>query len=443
MAEDLFTNDGRMATKLQGAVYQDLMSLQLSGGGPESSNMEIVSDPIIPDRAVIDRLGHMDPELYDLSDNSHLMRLLKVLLGGAGAGGIRRQVAVARLQNSFRSMHFLDLDRFYGALFGIRRTRAEMMPDFGTLTQPAIFDPYTDAAGSDVWDDVHSRDASYRDRLIKFAKALPLGGTYAGIKAAVEALFSVECEIYESWTWVDEQNAAATQPPVLLYTYTTLTLAYPTWDQMATNQTWGGLAGGASAGSYFLGRTGQKNRNEILVQPKRQITASEQYEAQRVVGRLTPAGTQATINPDGLAIHQPVAIRDVAASSEYWEINYKTTPAPQLVPAVPKEPVYVQPDPTEYQPRPAFSNYQGEKICYNNEITKVLSYRMISQAIVTSTNFETVVFVSGRSRSYTASMALMDGGQVLASRVVSDGVMTSYAYAGRVSALTIKNAIVR
>jgi hypothetical protein len=437
--EPIFTNNGDFDSRIANAAQQDLMTMQLGTNAVESDSTKVVSDPMLPDRAVIDRLGHMDPELYDLNESSHLMKLLNVLLGGAGAGGLRKQIAVARLQNSFRGMHFLDLDRFYGALFGIKRTNTEVMPDFGTLNDPAIFDPYTDAAGSDVWDDIHSRDASYRDRLIKFARALPLGGTYAGLRAAAEALLSVECEIYESWTWVDEQNAAAAQPPVLIYTYTALNNAFPTFDQLSASRTWSNLSASGTAGTYFLGRTGQKNRSEVLIQPKRQLRLDEAYQAQRVIRQLQPAGTQVNFDPEGLAIHQPVPLRAVAADSEHWEIIYKTTPAPSLVSPVSSEPVYPQPDPTECQPRPALSGYQGEKWCYNNDIITVSSYKMLFRSVVTVTNYQTVVFRDGVTKAYLTSHAVIDGQTVLAGRVVADGVMTSYAYSSRVDVSVLKN----
>jgi hypothetical protein len=440
MSQPIFTNNGDFASRINSGAMADLMTLQAPTSAPESDATEIVTDALLPDRTVEDRLGHMDPELYDLSENSHLMRLMKVLLGGAGAGGIRKQIAVARLQNSFRGMHFLDLDRFYGALFGIKRTQAELMPDFGTLDRPASFDPYTDAAGSDTWDDVHSRDANYRDRLIKFARALPLGGTYAGLRAAAEALLSVECEVYESWIWVDEQNAVAAQPPVLVYTYTALNQTWPTWDTISTSRLWSNLSGGGSPGTFFLGRTGQKNRSEVLIQPKRTIRPDEQFQAMRVMDRLKPAGSQVTLDPEGLAIHQQVPIRAVAADSEHWEIIYKTTPSPGLVSPIPQRPVYPESDPAKCQPRPAFSGYQGESVCYNNDIVRVSSYKMIVRAVITSTNYATVIFRDGVSRSYLTSHAIMDGQTALAGRVVSDGVMTSFAYASRVSATTIKNA---
>lgn len=438
MSAPIFNENGDFQTRLASSVQQDLMTLQASTSDPESTSTTLISDPLIPDKSVTDRLAHMDPDIYDLSDTSHLMKLLKVLLGGAGSGGMRKQISVARLQNSFSGMHFLDLDRFYGALFGIRRTSAEQMPDFGTLGNPAVFDPYTDAAGSDTWDDVHSRDASYRERLVKFAKALPLGATYAGLRAAAEALLSVECEIYESWTWVDEQNQAATQPPIVVYTYNAINQAFPSWSSMEKNHTWSNLTGSGGT-SYFLGRTGQKNRGEILIQPKRQIRQDENWGALRVINTLKPAGTQVMLNSDGLAIHTPVQIRAVAADSEYWEIIYKTTPSPVLVDPGPSQPIYIEQDSSKCQPRPAFSQYQGEKWSYNNDISAVSSYEMIANAVLTATNYETVVWRDGHSRDYLTSQAVLDGARALAARVVADGVMTSFAYAGREGAAALSN----
>jgi hypothetical protein len=442
----IFTNNGDFASRLNTNALSDLnnlMALQSSTSSPESDSTKIVSDPLLPDRNVIDRLGHMDPEIYDLSESSHLMKFMSVLLGGAGAGGLRKQIAVARLQNSFRGMHFLDLDRFYGALFGVKRTQSELMPDFGTLSQPAVFNPYTDAAGSDVWDDVHSRDASYRDRLIKFARAIPHGASYTGLKAAAEALLNVECEVYESWTWVDEAAAAATQAPVLVYTWTSVKSSYPTWSKITGGgHTWGQLTGKTSAAGSFLGRTGQKNRGEVLIQPKRQIQKDEQYEVVRVLDRLKPAGTQITVDPDGLAIHQPVPLRAVAADSEHWEIIYRTTANPVLVAPEPTKPIYPEPDPKKCQPRPALSGYQGEKWCHNNDIVKCHSYRMIGLSIVTTVNFDTRIFIDRSSKSYHASLSILSGSVVASARSSADGIMTAFPFADRQSASEIKNATV-
>lgn len=438
-ATSYFSPDGTtFTTSLATSAKQDLLSLQLTPGSLDDASTNAVTSPIIPDRQVIDRLGHMDPDIYALDDDSHLMRLLKVLLGGAGAGGLRKQIAIARLQNAFRGMHFLDLDRFYGALFGIRRTQAELMPDFGTLGKPAVFNPYTDAAGSDTWDDIHSRDASYRDRLIKFAKAIPLGGSYAGIRAAAEALFAADCEIYESWTWIDEQNLAALQPSVTINTYDSLAQAYSTWSGVAQANTWSGLdSSSVTPGGYFLGRTGQQNRSEVLIQPKRPVRTDELYEATRVLSRLAPTGAQIMIDPNGLAIHQPVSLRAVAASSEYWEVIYKTTPKPGLVDPAPNQPVYVENKPERCQPRPCFSRYQGETWCHNDDIRGTRSYRCDDDDNEFDQNDnDRINFSDGSSRDYSSSRSLMDGTKARGARLVSDGVMTSFAYAGRAYAVS-------
>lgn len=428
-----FSADGTtFTTSLVRAAQQDLLSLQLTPGSLDSANTATATNPILPDRNVIDRLGHLDPDLYDLTDGSHLMKLFNVLLGGAGAGGLRKQIAIARLQSAFRGMHFLDLDHFYGALFGIKRTQAELMPDFGTVGAPAVFNPYTDAADSDTWDDVHSRDASYRGRLRKFTKAIPLGGSYPGIKAAAEALFAVDCEVYESWTWVDEQNLAVVQPAVEINTYDSLGSTFSNWAALSTT-TWSNLdTSSTTPGGYFVGRTGQKNRSEVLVQPKRPVGADELYEATRVLDRLAPAGAQLMIDPNGLAIHRPVPIRNVAASSEYWEVVYKTTPKPGLVDPGPDQPLYVQSDPRKTQPRPAFARYQGETWCHNDDVSNHRSYRCDDDGNeFGADNDDVVTFVDGSVRRYLSNQALLDGARAQGARLVADGILTAFAFAGR------------
>ena len=88
MAE--FDNTQSFFDSFSTAAAQDLLTLQLAAGSPEpTQGVNTVSDPVIPDRIVRDRLNHFDPAIYDLRDESHLMKLLKVLLGAPGAGGLR------------------------------------------------------------------------------------------------------------------------------------------------------------------------------------------------------------------------------------------------------------------------------------------------------------------------------------------------------------------
>lgn len=409
----------------------DLLTMQLAAGQPETSaGIITVTDPIAPDRHLTDRLGHFDPTIYNLREDSHLIKLLRVLLGGAGAGGLRKQMAVARMQNAFHGMHFLDLDRFYGALFGIRRTQAELQPDFE-------FNPYTDATTEEEWDDLHSRDASYRDRLVKFVRAIPYGASYIGLRSMIEALISADCEIYEAWNWIDEQDEGVMQDATLVYTWSFLE-SVGTFEQLE-RLTWGDWGGGTTP---FIGRTGQRNRSEWIIHPKRPLTVDEQYQLTRVINTFKPVGTQFTVNNTGLEIHSPLAIRAVAASSEYWEVKSSVIPNANMKynpyiqskrKAITKSGVFDNPfDPASLQKmdtrRPAFSQYQGEEWSYNADVLTASSYT-IGGASTTASDDELVIFPDGTTRTYQASDGLMTPASAESARLAADGIMTSGAYA--------------
>lgn len=412
------------------AAAQDLMTLQLAPGQLEPSvGVFPATNPIIPDRTVAARLTNFDPEIYDLRSQSTLMKIMKVLLGGAGAGGLRKQTAVARLQNTISGMHFLDLDRFYGALFGISRTATETPLN-------NLFDPYHGATDSGTWNDLHARDASYRDRLAKFAKSIYYGGSVAGIQSMAEALTGSLVDLYESWEWVDEENADVLVSSNLIYTYTFLGRTVGTWQNL-TGHTWADWGGGTLP---FVGRTGTKNRSEFVLQPHRALTTDEQYEMVRVINTFKPTGTQFTVQPSGLSTQVPLTIRSVSAESEYWEVSPVTVPNPQL-----------GTNPYHYggavvvnsytQSRPAFSGYQGDDWSYNNDILSVDSYTIVNGVTSTTNDDETVAYSDSTLRVYPASAGPMTGAQAISSRIVSDGVLTATPYAPTRS--SINTALVR
>jgi hypothetical protein len=411
---------------------KSLLSQQLTPGQPDvSQGVFQVSDPIVPDRLTSSRLSHLDPTLYDLRDSSNLMKLLKVLLGASGVGGLRKQTAVARLQNAFSGMHFLDLDRFYGALFGIQRTQAELQPDFA-------FNPYTDPATPAEWDDLHSRDASYRDRLIKFTRSIPYGASYAGLKLMAEALIGTEVEIYESWNWIDEQNAGRFSSGILTYTWGFLRDNVKTYGAMA-QKTYGDWSG---AGQLFSGRTNTRNRSEWVIYPKRALSTDEQYQVVRVLNVFKPAGTQFTVSPKGLTVSLPLAIRTVSASSECWEIVSEVTPSANLnfnpyansLTGSAQQAVYPQ-------ARPVFSGFQGQEWTLNGDVTTVTSLVLDDMGNVTPGNDELITYSDGTDRSYQAKDGVMTVAQATAAELVTDGVMTSISYAPGRSSLNTASTL--
>jgi hypothetical protein len=411
-----FMNVPSFFDNLSKAVREDIMTTQLAPNQPEPrQGIFTTSDPVLPDRLVSERLAHLDPDIYDLRDQSHLIKLFKAMLGGAGLGGLRRQAAVARMQSMFNGMHFLDLDRFYGALFGIQRSSGEAYLDQN-------FNPYLDATDPNTWDEIHSQDASYRSRLIKFARAIPLGATYIGLKTMVEALLGAPCEIYESWALVDEQHDSLSgAPSVLSYTYGLLETTAVTWGGLE-GTTWGTWGGGSIT---QVSRLGFNTRSDFVIQPKREITAPEQYQLTRTVDRFRPAGTSFLIDPMGVALHRDIEPRNVAADSEYWEVTSAVTPNPNLI----TPPGGIYPTVTT-QARPAFSQYQSEAWTYNGDIASVTSYAMMnSDTPLTRGDDEVVTYSDGTNHRYVASDAPMTSAEALSAKLVSDGILTSGAYA--------------
>jgi hypothetical protein len=416
-----FSNLPSFFDTFSSSASSDLLTLQLSAGQLEPSGGTVtVTNPIVPDRNVADRLNNFDPEIYDLRPQSHIMKLLKVLLGGSGAGGLRKQSGIARLQNTLSGMHFLDLDRFYGALFGIQRTGVEVQID-------DTFDPYHDAATSDTWDDIHARDSFYRDRLIKFAKTIYSGGSAYGLRAMAEALIGSECNLYESWEWVDEENNNVLVIPNLVYTYTFLGTSPGVWSGLEQHS-WADWGGGTVP---FAGRTGQKNRGEFILQSKKNLSLDEQYEVTRVLNTFKPQGTQFTVSQNGLVIQEPITLRGVAADSEYWEIISTVIPNPQNANNPYGTTDFTSPNGTNevIQKRPAFSQYQGEDWTYNNNILAVASYTIDDGIEGTTSDDEVITYSDGTSRTYTVGSAVMLGAQAISARITGDGVMTSTPYA--------------
>src|SRR5690242_8459212 len=170
----------------QATVSTTLLQLQTVISNPMVAGLPTATGMILPDVATYDRLAHFPEDLYDLRPESHLVRFLKALLGEGGVGQLRKRYLLAQLEQSLDSTHFYDLDRFYGALFGARRGVLGALP----------IDPMQDVATPDGWDEIYALDAVFRDRVIKLAKAITLGGTPMGMQALAEALTGVECDVY-------------------------------------------------------------------------------------------------------------------------------------------------------------------------------------------------------------------------------------------------------
>ena len=427
-----------------------ILPLQISPSAPTLPTMQTGTGLLAPDVATEYRLTHFDPTLYDLRPESHLVRFCKALLGDTGVGQLRKRYTVARLQSDLSSTHFYDLDGFYGSLFGVQRKVEEQLP----------INPMSQVATSEDWDDIATRDARFRERVYALARALPMAGTVPGLKAAAEALTGVECDIYETWSMV-EQN------PVLF--------AGRTWDNVATtfssydaieksHQSWRSVFGASS-----IGRGGLNSRHEVYVRPKTDYspadgsqTAMREAERQRiedemglqrVLNVLKPSGVLLTIDNQGIPLMTEVKAAGFFSDSNYWEIVTKVRPRTGLedadliypTSAVPAK-ADVDPGAARQLPLPPFSGTDVTEWSYNSAITTargLLFPETPGKSPVKadgpgiSTGNEEGVLINGVIHRYRVADAIIDHRTLASAQGASDNQMVAHPYSGpRTAAIT-------
>lgn len=422
---------------------RSILPLQVGVSDPTLPTMQQATGLLSPDHATDTRLAHFDPDLYDLRPESHLVRFVKVLLGDAGAGQMRKRYTVARLATTMAGTHFYDLDGFYGALFGAQRRTEEQLP----------INPMVGTATPDEWDDITTRDTKFRERVYGLAKSLPMAGTVEGLRQAAEALTGVECDVYETWRLL-ETGASA--------------YAGSTWDEVEGDYAdWNAIEGktwNAISGAVSIGRAGVSNPDEVYVRPKRNYTPADSSEAsfreaerqrledemalQRVLSMLKPAGVLLTVDNRGLAMHIPSQIAALVSDSNFWEVLTKVTARPGLghtADPYPVSPVkaslgILAGDTLEPPPRVPFANSQRYRWSYNSTVTAVAAYAIRdSSATVTANggtvidkrNWEKVPASNGRTATeYRPGSGLTDQRALAAAQAAADSVLQAHPYSG-------------
>jgi hypothetical protein len=415
----------------QAIVATTLLQLQTISSNPMINELPTATGMVLPDVATYDRLSHFPEDLYDLRAESHLVRFLKVLMGESGVGVLRKRYLLCQLEQALDSTHFYDLDRFYGALFGARRGILGALP----------VDPMESVCTPDGWDEVHEYDARFRERIIKLARAITLGGTPMGMQALAEALTQVECDVYEVWSILDSYGPAG-----LARTYGEVEIDFGTYGGMAPF-TWAQIEN-----NIKVGNLGLDARNEFVVRPKTVYNTSDPADARRraedlygvhrVIHTLKPAFSIATIDDQGIAVHREVPIAGVWADSEFWEVVSRVLPDEGmdeiyrlLYTAYDKRavPTGIQ----RVQPRPPFTASQGQQWSYTGEVTGVSSfssvlanYNISVPPNLSSVNYDTVKYYDGKSISYRPEYALIDPRQALVSQTAGEGSVTAHPYSG-------------
>lgn len=251
--------------------------------------------------------SHFPEEIYNMARGTHIRALADTLSGEVGSGSVNKRLFFARLNSYLGSMYFTDLDYIFGVIFGFPRVTSEQYD----------LDPYTTELTKEQRDEIDSKDARYKGRIMKFLQAINAGPTVLGFRLLSEAVFDSDADIYEIFHYLD----------------------------------------GELAGS--LGRT--NTRSEIVVTPHRTTIDMSEYRLYlHLSDRLKPAGLMVTVNTNGLAVDVEIQ-RGVSADSRYFEVQkYVTGSLNWPHPYRPGDGLWVEQGVEHEVPKIVFSNTQEE-----------------------------------------------------------------------------------
>lgn len=251
----------------------------------------------MPSKSTELRLEHFDENVYTADSSTVLYKLLDAMCGDAGAGSLKKEIFLQRLSGALTGIYGSDLDYIFGNVSFLSRAPSESYP----------YNTMTDMLTSDQWDEVRVKDEWYRNRIREYFIACGLGGTADGIRQAVHAATSVDCEIFEVWRYVDDFGLGAN-----------------------------------------LGRSPSSARNEVVIRPHKDTLEPQERRLLRdMLDKITPQDSIATIDTQGLSVSSPVAIRAITADSTYYQIEKMITGTPVLQDLPAPELLAIDLDPTE------------------------------------------------------------------------------------------------
>jgi hypothetical protein len=420
-----------------------ILNFQVNPTQPLPSRTSTGTGLLFPDLMLYRRLVNFPEQIWTLTAGSLLVRFMSALLGPSGAGQLRQRQQVSRLQSAIAGTHFYDLDAFYGALFSARRTDAAALPL--NPSTGVTFNPYTDLATQDGWDDIRATDAIYRERVIQLARAISMGGTVPGIQAMAEAIVRVPCRVYETGQLITLQGAESLSGNTWAY----IQESYLTWTSIS-GQYWSALQATVSYGGLTINAL-----NEVVIQPqktyKSDLASQQQAVADAsgildVVRVLAPAFALVSVDTTGALVDRPVPIAGLSSDADYWEVIAKVSP-PQ--PSVPPYVGYV----TAYDRGgqkvdsalpmkpgvPPFSQGQGWQYSYASTVAQAFAstWEPVTSPVAVleapkndSKNYETVHYPGGQVTSYLPSWGLADPAVMAAGRAASSTAMTAAPYSG-------------
>lgn len=290
--------------------------------------------PLMPPKSTELRLMGFDEYVYTATPGTTLYKFVDALAGTTGVGSLLNQVTLARMGAGMSTIYFTDLDYIFGKTNFLARSPAESY-SLNPLTGHPL-NPQADLLTSDQWNEVRVKDNWYRSRIGGFFIACGLGGTPDGIRMAVRAALSCDCDIYETWRYIDNFGLTSTLGRVPVATTWAALNRVTGIQELFTSQDNAQAYVTAQGSNWVVQKIAA--RNEVVVQPHKVNLSQDELRLIRdMLAKFCPLDTIITVNLAGLAVNTPIPVSAAAASSTYFEVQKKVLATPLLSQLPPPE----------------------------------------------------------------------------------------------------------
>lgn len=296
--------------------------------------------PLMPPKSTEARLEHFDDDVYDRDPKSLLYRFVDAMCGDSGAANLKKEILLQRLSGALDGIYGSALDYVFGGVRFLSRLSSESYK----------YDTEVDSLNSTQWNEVAVKDAAYRARISQFFAAATRGGTPEGIRLAVHAATSADCQVMESWRHIDNFGLSDGVGRALVTSWAAVERSTG-HRRYFTGET--SAAARADAEDFIDGRAGWsleqvRSRSEVTVVPHKGSYGPREVRGLRdMLDRITPQDTVVTINTQGLPVNTPVPVRAVASDSTYYQVEKVVTGAPELSELPPPELLAADLDPSD------------------------------------------------------------------------------------------------
>jgi hypothetical protein len=144
---------------------------------------------ISPHSTLAAKVANFPENVYNFNQGDYLTTLMTILLGNSGTGQLKNIQTVARLGQEI--IEFENLDNILGQIFNMRRNSSEIY-SFAS-------NPFIDQLLQNNWEEIISKDAKYRERLLGAAEAYQTGANIWAILTLCEALSGIKFYVVEGW----------------------------------------------------------------------------------------------------------------------------------------------------------------------------------------------------------------------------------------------------